>query len=156
MDSAIRKYGSSARYPFAWLSVKSKFNIKTEHMKNKMIMAPCLVLVLAAALPVWGQDQTEGRKLYLTYCSSCHGDKGKGDGPATSSLPVKPADHTNGSVMNQLPDKFLTEIISKGGTAVGKSALMPAWGSQLKDKQLRDLVAYIRSISEPPYKAAGK
>ena len=125
-------------------------------MKNKIRIGMALIVILAGALRAWGQDQTEGRKLYLTYCSSCHGDKGKGDGPAASSLPVKPVDHTNGSAMNQLPDKFLTEIISKGGTAVGKSALMPAWGSQLKDKQLRDLVAYIRSISEPPYKAAGK
>jgi mono/diheme cytochrome c family protein len=125
-------------------------------MKNKMPIGVCLIMVLAGALPAWGQDQAEGRKLYLTYCSSCHGDKGKGDGPAASSLPVKPADHTNGAVMNHLPDKFLTEIISKGGSAVGKSALMPAWGSQIKDKQLRDVVAYIRSIADPPYKAAGK
>jgi mono/diheme cytochrome c family protein len=125
-------------------------------MKNKIPIVVCSIIVLAGALPAWGQDQAEGRKLYLTYCSSCHGDKGKGDGPAVSSLPVKPADHTSGAVMNQLPDKFLTEIISKGGSAVGKSALMPAWGSQIKDKQLRDVVAYIRSIADPPYKAAGK
>jgi mono/diheme cytochrome c family protein len=125
-------------------------------MKNRMPTGLCLIIVLAGALPAWGQDQAEGRKLYLTYCSSCHGDKGKGDGPAASSLPVKPADHTNGGVMNQLPDKFLIEIISKGGSAVGKSALMPAWGSQIKDKQLRDVVGYIRSIADPPYKVAGK
>jgi cytochrome c6 len=125
-------------------------------MKNKRPIGVCLIIVLAGALPAWGQDQAEGRKLYLTYCSSCHGDRGKADGPAASSLPVKPADHTNGAVMNQLPDKFLTEIISKGGSAVGKSALMPACGSQIKDKQLLDVVAYIRSIADPPYKAAGK
>lgn len=125
-------------------------------MKNKIPIGMALLVILAAAPHVWGQDQTEGRKLYLTYCSSCHGDKGKGDGPAASSLPVKPADHTNGAVMNQLSDKFLAEIISKGGSAVGKSALMPAWGSQLKDKQLRDVVAYIRGIADPPYKATGK
>lgn len=125
-------------------------------MKNKIPIGMALLVIFAAAPHVWGQDQTEGRKLYLTYCSSCHGDKGKGDGPAASSLPVKPADHTNGAVMNQLSDKFLAEIISKGGSAVGKSALMPAWGSQLKDKQLRDVVAYIRGIADPPYKATGK
>ena len=125
-------------------------------MKNRMPTGLCLIIVLTGALPARGQDQAEGRKLYLTYCSSCHGDKGKGDGPAASSLPVKPADHTNGGVMNQLPDKFLIEIISKGGSAVGKSALMPAWGSQIKDKQLRDVVGYIRSIADPPYKAASK
>jgi mono/diheme cytochrome c family protein len=125
-------------------------------MTNRVLVIAFVLVVLAESAPAWGQDPAQGRKLYLTYCSSCHGDKGKGDGPAASSLPAKPADHTDGSVMNQLTDKFLMEIISKGGGAVGKSALMPAWGSQIKDQQLRDVIAYIRSIADPPYKAAGK
>jgi mono/diheme cytochrome c family protein len=54
--------------------------------------------------------------------------------------------------MNQLSDKFLIDVISKGGGAVGKSAFMPAWGSALNDKQIRDLVAFIRSIAIPPNK----
>ena len=106
--------------------------------------------------PTWAQDQSGGRKLYLTYCSSCHGDKGKGDGPAAQSLPVKPADHTNGAVMNPLTDKFLLEIISKGGSAVGKSAMMPGWGGQFKEKQFQDILAYVRSIATPPYKPSEK
>jgi mono/diheme cytochrome c family protein len=57
--------------------------------------------------------------------------------------------------MNQLSDEFLFEIISKGGGAVGKSAFMPAWGS-LNEKQIRDIIAYIRSIADPPYKAPAK
>jgi len=115
-----------------------------------------LLLVLAGTDPTWAQNQAEGKKLYLTYCSSCHGDDGKGDGPATQSLPVKPANHTAGAVMNQLTDKFLMEIISKGGSAVGKSPMMPAWGGQFKENQLRDIVAYVRSIADPPYKPSGK
>jgi mono/diheme cytochrome c family protein len=102
------------------------------------------------------QDQAEGKKLYLTYCSSCHGDDGKGDGPAARSLPVKPANHTDGAVMNKFSDKFLLEIIAKGGGAVGKSAMMPGWEGQLKANQLRDIVAYVRSIADPPYKGSGK
>jgi cytochrome c oxidase cbb3-type subunit III len=113
-------------------------------------------LLLAGTDPTWAQNQSEGKKLYLTYCSSCHGDNGKGDGPAAQSLPVKPVNHTAGAVMNQLTDKFLMEIISKGGSAVGKSPMMPAWGGQLKENQLRDIVAYVRSIADPPYKASGK
>jgi mono/diheme cytochrome c family protein len=58
--------------------------------------------------------------------------------------------------MNQFTDKFLMEIISKGGGAVGKSPMMPAWGGALKEGQLQDLVAYVRSIANPPYKAPGK
>jgi mono/diheme cytochrome c family protein len=113
-------------------------------------------LLLAVAGPTWAQNQAEGKKLYLTYCSSCHGDNGKGDGPAAQSLPVKPANHTAGAVMNQLTDKFLMEIISKGGSAVGKSPMMPGWGGQFKENQLRDIMAYVRSIADPPYKPAGK
>ena len=107
---------------------------------------------------VWAQnqDQAEAKKLYATYCSSCHGDNGKGDGPASKSLPVKPGDHTNGAIMNNVSDKLLFEIISKGGGTVGKSTFMPAWGNQLGEKQINDLIAYIRSIADPPYKAPGK
>ena len=98
------------------------------------------------------QNHGEGRKLYVTYCAACHGEKGKGDGMAAQSLPVRPADHTNGAVMNQLSDKFLVDLILKGGSAVGKSSFMPAWGSSFNEKQIRDIVAYLRTIADPPYK----
>ena len=114
------------------------------------------LLVFQDNRSVWAQNQAEGKNLYGTYCSTCHGEKGKGDGLASKSLPVKPADHTNGSMMNQLSDKFLFDIISKGGGAVGKSAFMPAWGGQFKEKQVSDIIAYIRSIADPPYKAPEK
>jgi mono/diheme cytochrome c family protein len=101
---------------------------------------------------VGAQTVAEGKKLYASYCAACHGDQGKGDGVAARSLPVKPADHTNGAVMNQLSDKFLTDIISKGGSAVSKSAFMPAWGNSLNDKQIADIVAYVRSLGVPANK----
>lgn len=114
-----------------------------------------LVAGLMAPSPVWAQDQAEGKKLYVTYCATCHGEGGKGDGSAGLSLPVRPADHTNGAAMNQLSDDFLNNIISKGGGAVGKSTFMPAWGGALNERQIRDIVSYIRSIAVPP-KQAGK
>jgi len=55
----------------------------------------------------WGgyaQNGTERKKLYFTYNMSCHGDQGKGYGAVASALPVKPANFTDGTVMNQLPD----------------------------------------------------
>jgi len=113
-------------------------------------------LLLVLALPAAAQDKAEGKKHYVTYCSGCHGESGKGDGPAAASLPVKPANHADGATMSQLSDKFLFEIISKGGQAVGKSPFMPAWGNQLKEQQVRDVIAYIRSLaptaSKPPEK----
>jgi mono/diheme cytochrome c family protein len=101
---------------------------------------------------VWAQNQAEGKKLYTSYCSSCHGDQGKGDGIAAGSLPIKPKDHTDGVTMNPLTDQNLADTISKGGPAVGKSSFMPAWGGSLNEKQVRDIIAYIRTLAVPPYK----
>lgn len=115
-----------------------------------------LALLLSASLFIFGvrvvsaQDRAQGKKLYLMYCANCHGESGTGDGPAAKSLPVKPANHADGPVMSQLSDKFLLEIISKGGSAVGKSAFMPGWGGQVKEKQLLDIISFIRSLTAVP------
>lgn len=119
-----------------------------------LIFPTLMVLFLFQALHA--QEKAEGRRSYLIYCSGCHGELGRGDGPGAGSLAVKPANHTDGARMNQLSDKHLFDIITKGGSAVGKSSFMPAWGSQLKEKQVRDLISYIRSIAVPPYQLPDK
>jgi cytochrome c oxidase cbb3-type subunit III len=126
-------------------------------MMQRISFLGLTAIALTLGTPFWarGQSAAEGQKLYMTYCSSCHGDKGRGDGAAGKALPVKLADHTDGNLMNSFSDEFLMTIISKGGPAVGKSSFMPAWGGVLKDNQLQDLLAYLRSIANPP-KASGK
>jgi mono/diheme cytochrome c family protein len=120
-------------------------------MLQRMSILGLTLVMLTLAVPGLGRAQSaaEGQKLYMTYCSSCHGDKGQGDGAAGKALPVKPADHTDGKLMNSFSDEFLMSIVSKGGTAVGKSSFMPAWGGVLKESQLQDLLAYLRSIANP-------
>ena len=126
-------------------------------MMQRISLLGLTLITLTLGTPLWGwaQSAAEGQKLYMTHCSSCHGDKGRGDGAAGKALPVKPADHTDGNLMNSFTDEFLVTIISKGGAAVGKSSFMPAWGGVLKDNQLQDLLAYLRSIANPS-KASGK
>jgi mono/diheme cytochrome c family protein len=121
-------------------------------MSKRLFGVLVAVGILTGAGSSQAQNAAEGKKLYTSYCSTCHGETGKGDGTAAASLPAKPADHTNGAVMNQLSDKFLLEIISKGGGAAGKSTFMPSWGGSLNEKQIRDIVAYIRTLAVPPYK----
>lgn len=107
-----------------------------------------LVALLLPANALFAQgDQAAGKKHYQQYCAPCHGGKGKGDGPGARVLPVKPADHTDGKVMNGRSDQFLFDIIAKGGSGVKRSPYMPAWGNQLSEAQIRDLVAYIRSLA---------
>ena len=92
-------------------------------------------------------DAAEGEALYALYCVTCHGSEGKGDGPAGLSLDPRPADHSDPEYMGTLSDADLYTVISKGGPAVGKSPLMAPWGGVINDAGIRDLVAYVRSLS---------
>ncbi|MBI3006868.1 MAG: cytochrome c [candidate division NC10 bacterium] len=112
-----------------------------------------VVLALLAASTAAAQgDPKAGRELYNTWCVSCHGVAGMGDGPVAANLPVKPGNHTDGTRMNGLTDTYLFTIIKQGGQAVQKSQMMPPWGTQLKDQQIWDVIAYVRSLAVPPYK----
>jgi mono/diheme cytochrome c family protein len=97
-------------------------------------------------------DPEAGKKTYGVLCASCHGNTGKGDGPAAATLPTKPADHADGKHMNIMTDQHLFDIIKGGGASVGKSPLMPPWGNQLKDQDIWNLVSYIRRLAVPSYK----
>jgi mono/diheme cytochrome c family protein len=93
-------------------------------------------------------DISKGKALYETYCTSCHGMSGKGDGPAAVSLRPKPKNLTDAAYMSSLNDQYLYDVIAKGGAAVGKSPFMPGWGTTLSDEDIADIISYIRSLSE--------
>lgn len=99
-------------------------------------------------------DSAKGEQLYATYCSSCHGARGAGDGPVAAGLDPKPAKHTNGEYMNALSNEHLFKVTKEGGPAVGKSPLMAPWGGTLSDEQIWDVVAFVRSLAEPPYEGS--
>lgn len=115
-------------------------------MKRISALWMLAAIVLTQGQRVRAEDQNEGKKLYQTYCTGCHGFSGKGDGPAARTLPVKPADHTRANVMSKHTDQYLFEIISRGGVSVGKSSQMPGWGAVLNEAQIRDVVGYIRTL----------
>ena len=92
-------------------------------------------------------DATAGAQLYATYCASCHGPGGKGDGPVAATLEPRPANHADHVYIGSLSDEHLYTVISKGGGAVGKSALMAPWGGVVNDQGIRDLIAFIRKLS---------
>ncbi len=96
-------------------------------------------------------DASRGETRYAALCASCHGRSGGGDGPLAASLDPKPARHDDGHYMNGLSNDHLFTVIQRGGGAVGKSQLMAAWGGVLDDQQIRDVIAYIRSLAKPPY-----
>jgi mono/diheme cytochrome c family protein len=82
----------------------------------------------------------DGKVLYITNCAPCHGEKGKGDGPAASALNPKPADHTSPALRNET-DGSLFWKISEGRTP------MPQYKKIFTETQRWELVNYIRSLS---------
>lgn len=123
----------------------------------KRIMSLCATVILSLSVPVLGLAQSKGdanagKAKYESLCAGCHGKTGKGDGPAAASLNPKPQDHSDGKIMNSLSDQYLSDIIKNGGAGMKKSPLMPAWGKTLKDQEVADVIAYIRSLANPPYK----
>jgi cytochrome c oxidase cbb3-type subunit 3 len=88
----------------------------------------------------------ETATLFRNLCSVCHGVGGKGDGPSAQGLEPKPADFTNCKVMAKDSDEVLFKIIKSGGQSAGRSTVMPAWGYSLPDRQIRELVKYIRGL----------
>jgi mono/diheme cytochrome c family protein len=82
----------------------------------------------------------EGKVLYSSNCAPCHGEKGKGDGPAAAALNPKPADHTSSSLLAET-DGSLFWKISEGRTP------MPQYKKMFTETQRWNLVNYIRTLS---------
>jgi mono/diheme cytochrome c family protein len=122
-------------------------------MRILLLLSLILVpIVPSLALAQTKGDAKAGKAKYDANCVGCHGATGKGDGVAAAALNPKPQDHTDGKAMNALTDKYVFDIIKEGGKAVQKAAVMPAANKKLTDQDIWDLVAYIRSLANPPYK----
>lgn len=84
----------------------------------------------------------EGEKLYKQYCSTCHGNSGLGDGPAGQALNPKPAPLAITGKMPMVSDGYLLWRIKEGGVSMGTA--MPPWKAALNEKQIWQIVLYIR------------
>ncbi len=115
------------------------------------ILKSVVVLTAVVLLPGFGLAQgnpAKGKDLYTKHCAGCHGPTGKGDGPAAAALTPKPTDFTNRAYMTGLKDQYLFDLVQKGGAALGKSPLLPPFGSKLKDGEIRDVIAYIKTLAK--------
>src|SRR5690606_12278927 len=75
-------------------------------------------------------DPDRGSELHLRHCADCHGVDGRAD-LLVRHVEVTPADQSDPAYMQTLPDAFLYLAICKGGLAVGRNGIMPAWGDLL-------------------------
>jgi len=103
-----------------------------------------------------GYQQTLGRHLNDQYCERCHNPESTVERVSNyDNLEVKPHPFSEGDTLNKMSDADLTAIISHGGPALNKSALMPAWGNTLSKSDVQALISYIRAVSDPRFRGAG-
>ena len=79
-----------------------------------------------------------GGKLYKTHCAVCHGQRGRGDGPAAAGLTPRPPDLAE--MAGHHPPGDLAWKIETGRGA------MPAWKGILTKNEIWDLVNFIRAL----------
>jgi mono/diheme cytochrome c family protein len=103
-----------------------------------------------------GYEQAVGKTVNDQYCIRCHDRESTAERVSNfDNLSPSPHEFTDGATLNRLSDSDLTNIITYGGQAVGKSPQNPAYGSTLKPAEIRAVVAYIRAIADPPYQMPG-
>jgi mono/diheme cytochrome c family protein len=114
----------------------------------------CLVSVPLLAdqkpIPPILTESLVGPDLYRSYCASCHGADGKGQGPVASILKVPPADLT--TLARRHDGKFPAALVQETlyGTrppntpvAHGTSE-MPLWGAIFRQLDAKESVAKVR------------
>ena len=112
--------------------------MKTGMVPAIMILA---VLLVSAAHPVIRGIPKEGKAIFEERCASCHGMKGRGDGPRAPFLSPRPASLISAGTSIK-SDQELLDVITNGKPRTA----MPAWKDLLNEQQRLDVVAYIRTL----------
>ncbi|GMQ83722.1 MAG: hypothetical protein BMS9Abin06_0461 [Gammaproteobacteria bacterium] len=83
-----------------------------------------------------------GKTIFTKSCVACHGENGKGNGPAAAALKQKPADFTDPEHSKFYSDQGRMHIIKKGI----KNTPMSGWENVFSENEIQSLHAYVRSL----------
>ena len=107
---------------------------------QRAIAAVIVILIpLGSIFAFSTRAQESGAALFKAKCAACHGADGKGETAIGKANKMRGLDSAD--VQKQSDDE-LTAIITNG------KAKMPAYGKSLKPEQIKDLVAYVRSLGK--------
>jgi len=93
---------------------------------------------LANPLPVTQPVLDLGREKYLTFCSPCHGNVGRGDSRLAGQFPNPPTLHSD--KVRAWPDGRIYHVITEGQN------VMPSYAAQVRRDERWAIVHYIRVL----------
>lgn len=97
------------------------------------LLACLALLVTLTQSSVFAAGLDNGQQLYMAHCAGCHGMNGK------SVTPQAP-DFSRNKLLTQ-PDQDLINTIRSGRN------MMPAYLGILKDRDIRDVINYLRTLN---------
>ena len=103
-----------------------------------------------------GYQQAQGKRVFYQYCVWCHADATPAGPSNRSNLTPVPPLLNDGATLNTESDEFMQNIVTLGGSAMGKSAMMPPYGRTLTAEEIRSVIAFTRAIAQPPYQPPGR
>ena len=103
-------------------------------MTGRIWICAMLVAVASAAIA-----QPGGEATYKSQCQMCHGDTGKGDTPIGKGLHAK--SFSDPQVIKASDAKLMGQVEN------GSSA-MPPFKDKLTDTQIKDVIAYVRTLEK--------
>jgi mono/diheme cytochrome c family protein len=87
----------------------------------------------------------KGKVVWAKECASCHGDKGKGDGPAVKDLEKKPEDLTLPKTLSQTDGALFWKITE------GRKP-MASYAQTLSEEDRWHVINYMRTLAPKPAK----
>jgi cytochrome c6 len=103
------------------------------------LLGVALVGAIAISTAAVSQAQDSGAATYKAKCASCHGADGSGNTPAGKSMKAIP--FKSPEIVNASDDDLFAD------TKNGKGK-MPKYSGKLTDAQIKDVVAYIRTLQK--------
>jgi cytochrome c len=92
-----------------------------------------------------------GRTKFETYCAVCHGYEGKGDGPVSVKMSVKPPSLMSDKIEKTYTDGHIFHVITDG------QGVMSSYAYQLVNPNDRwAIVNYVRSLQKLSHGSASK
>ncbi len=122
-------------------------------IRKAPIQSAWLATLLAASTLVGSTRagaQSPGEETYMKHCFWCHGEQGRGDGPATVGMLPAPRDFVTADyrIRSTAHGQLPTDEDLRSAIAVGlPGSPMPGWERYLSDEEIGQLVEHLKSFS---------
>lgn len=130
--------------------------MKNLHMYDSLRIKISLLLVILFQSALFSQNSNQaalidGKNLYVTYCANCHGNSAQGAIKSGFDISIitekggkQPPNLTDQAWDHGSSDADIIKFIKEGNPA----NMMPSFQGSLSDSQIKNVVAYVRSLSD--------